>query len=111
MVRNNTKTFRFLKYSQSGQSVVEYILLVAVLISFVFLVFSSQRFKNLFGTDSEFSRSFANRLSCQYRFASSTMVNNCTNINRNYQGRIHPSYFPTGGQTRFFGPRSPYPGN
>ena len=110
MVRNRSRTFHFLR-NQSGQSVVEYILLVAVLMSFVFLVFSSDRFKNLFGSGSEFSRSFANRISCNYRFAANTNLRNCSNLNRNYQNKTHPTYFPTGGQTRFFGPADQYPAN
>lgn len=110
MVRNKSRTFYFLK-NQSGQSVVEYVLLVAVLMSFVVLVFSSDRFRGLFGTGSDFSQSFANRIACNYRFASNTQVQNCSELNRAYQERIHPTYFPSGGQTRFFGPRSPYPSN
>ena len=114
MARSRSQNYRFLKAlmlrKQKGQGMIEYILLFAVSMSFVFLVFQSDNFKNTFGTQGLFSQIFARKIACNYRYGDSLFQDRGCNLdNRDYQSRVHLLYFPTGSETRFFGPRSTYP--
>lgn len=90
---------------------VEYLLLVAMMISMVMLVFRNPQFQEMFGDEGRVGKVFSNRIACSYRYAiGDSKGRSCGNENKEYQSLVHPSYF-WDGETRFFGPKSPYPGN
>lgn len=95
--------------TEKGQTMIEYILLLSVIMSLIFMVFRSDLFKSYFGDGGKFAKGFASKISCSYRYAlGASNGRNCGQDNPGYQNKMHPSYF-TGGETRFFGPKSPYP--
>lgn len=89
--------------SQKGQSSVEYIMLMAIIISLVSVFFKSDLFQSYFGDDGTVARVFKGRLEYTYTHAiSGTEFFNSPNFTR------HDSY--VGGQgTRFFGAKNVYP--
>lgn len=99
----NKKTLTNLK-SDSGQSTVEYILLLAVVVVLMSTVLNNQRFKSFFGDDSAFFTAIATRISMTFRYA--TNVSEADNIS-NTPVKNHPSFVsPDGSSTRFFGHNS-----
>lgn len=54
---------------EKGQTTVEYILLLAVVISFTVGIFQSQRFQEFMGSDSDFFQIIKQRLEYNYRHA------------------------------------------
>ena len=93
--------------SHKGQSTVEYILLLAVVMSLVYLVVNSDRFKDLIGDDGAFATKMKNESEWNYRFANQgkdgfTMLT--------YPNGTNPTYWnAANGQSRFVGPLKPYP--
>lgn len=105
----NKKPIHFLK-GQKGQSTVEYVLLLAVVVSLVTSVFNSPTFQEFFGEDSQFFNAIAERMRLDYRY--STKVDSGDDIG-NARPTAHPSFSqPDGSLSRFFGFQaggSPYP--
>lgn len=107
MVRNKNKNFNLKKLDQKGQSTVEYLLLIAVIISLISTVFKSQAFRNIFGEEGTFAAEFRKEIEFSYRhglrgrqFLPETI---------NYNDR-HDTYLETSGTlTRFFGAKDEYP--
>jgi len=96
---------RFLLNSR-GQSTVEYILLLAVVISLAYLVINSRKFKDLLGRNGTFANNMKNEAEWNYRFASPGNVGFST---INY-GSSHPTYWNSvKSTTHFIGPKDPYP--
>jgi hypothetical protein len=95
--------------NQTGQSLVEYILLLAVVASLVVTFYNSQAFQRLFGPNGEFGRMVKEDAEFAYRHA--FLRNRPANIpvgEREISG--HPSYHNTAqGGTRFFSSKEPYP--
>lgn len=93
----------FLK-NQEGQSTVEYILLLAVVVSLFSVVFNSQAFQELLGPEGSFFQAVGAKIEFSYR-----------NGFPGEQRFTPPNYSdldsPTINQNRFFSPRDPYPGN
>lgn len=90
--------------NNQGQSTVEYILLLAVVISLFSVVFNSAAFQNLLGPEGSFFQATAAKIEFSYR--------------NGYPGDVRfraPNYSgldsPTINRNRFFSPRDPYPGN
>jgi hypothetical protein len=95
---------RFL--SASGQSTVEYILLLAVVVSLIFLVVNSDRFRDLMGEGGTFATRIKGEMEWNYRFATPGNEEFST---INYPGAQNPSYFnTTRNGTHFIGPINPY---
>jgi type II secretory pathway component PulJ len=94
--------------SERGQSLVEYILLIAVVISLVLTLYQSAAFRRLFGTQGALGTRMKSQSEFSYRHAYMSRDN--VDIDRaNREGAIHPSYHDTvNGGTRFFGPKEPY---
>mgnify|MGYP001394408638 FL=1 len=92
---------------QSGQTLVEYILLLAVVVSLTTFVFKSDYWQSYFGPDGRFDSVFRARIEYSYRHA---LGGNDFYSQPNYGDRNHDSYYGNG-NTRFFRPREAYPAN
>lgn len=94
---------------QLGQSTVEYVLLLAVVVSLVFTVINSARFKDLLGEGGGFALRMKDEMEWNYRFASQ-YYGDASAFNVNLGSRNHPGYYnQRKGATHFIGPLRPYP--
>ena len=96
------------KLNNKGQSTIEYVLLLAVLMVLVTTVLSNQRFQNLLGPNGSLFRQYADVISYTYRHGVS---------GKNYQdqtgysGSDHDTYGNNSADNRFAIPIEVYPGN
>jgi cystathionine beta-lyase/cystathionine gamma-synthase len=102
MVRLGPSKRHFL--SASGQSAVEYVLLLFVVVSLGLAVFNSRPFKELFGPNSSAFEAVRKRMEYNYRY---TQDGREDTLGSEYSG-FHDSYV-NGGSTHFFSPQSAYP--
>jgi hypothetical protein len=95
--------------NQRGQTVVEYILLLAVAMSLIVTFYRSATFQRLFGEQGELGQLYKQEAEWGYRHA---------HINGRYvesnapktSAREHSSYWNNeSSETRFFGPKANYP--
>jgi hypothetical protein len=96
---------QFYLIKDRGQSTVEYILLLAVIVFVVNAVFQSNLFKDFFGTNGKFAKSFRAETEFSYRH---TLRGREFYSTPNYNG-THKSYIHQGATTRFFGAMDAYP--
>ena len=91
--------------NDKGQSVIEYVLLMAVIMSLAFGVFNSRYFKDFFDSDGSFFTVLATRIEHTYRNSLYVKENDL-----NYNSP-HPSFYnsETGGESRFFLSKDAYP--
>ena len=87
-----------------GQSTVEYIMLLAVVVSLASGVLRSEYMVNLLGQDGVLGKSYKLRMENSYRFA--TKVNEKVDVD--YSSINHPSYYGGGDSTHFFTGLEPY---
>lgn len=94
--------------SQLGQTVVEYILLLAVAVSLVLTFYNSEAFRRLFGREGTVGIRIKTESEFGYRHG--FVKNGSVDVSRdNKDGSIHPSYYDANSNaTRFFGPREGY---
>ncbi|WPU65589.1 hypothetical protein [Peredibacter starrii] len=99
--------------NQRGQTMVEYILLLAVVVSLVLTFYNSEAYRRLFGSQGKFGTKIKQDSEFAYRHAY---------LSKNQDGSIdpdvsigekditaHPSYYDIKNSgTRFFGPKDPY---
>ncbi len=104
MVRMECKR-KFSILNEQGQSTVEYILLIAVSISLVYMVFTSGPFEGMFGDKGQFATVFKSEIEYSYRHALGGRKPYRT---PSYSGGNHDSY-KNGSETRFFGAKDKYP--
>lgn len=83
-----------------GQSSVEYILLLAVVVALAMGVFRSRQFQSFFGDDSEFFEAMKEHIEVNYRFG--MYVEDPTET-------PHSGYFVQGRNSRFFSGKDAYP--
>jgi hypothetical protein len=94
---------------QSGQTTVEYLLLIVVVSTIVFAVFNSQYFKDIFGESGRLGAQMIQKVEWNYRYASPGKAPFTPASINPVNGR-HPTYFnPQRRESRFFGPRDKYP--
>jgi hypothetical protein len=94
--------------SQKGQTMVEYMLLLAVSISLVITFLNSDFFKKTFGTEGKLATMIKSEAEFAYRHA--FLKNHPPDISRTSRdAKEHPSYFQGGGDSHFFGAKSEYP--
>lgn len=91
--------------NESGQSMTEYILLLAVVISLVSVVFGSDLFQGYFGDGGKLAEAFRGKIEYTY-----THAINGKEFHRTINYDSHDSY-KKGGATRFFTATDAYPGN
>lgn len=84
---------------RKGQSAVEYILLLAVVVALTMGVFKSKAFQDFFGDDSAFFAELARGIESNYRYG---LTLDDTSDNP------HPGFYVSGG-SRFFSGRNAYP--
>lgn len=89
---------QFSLLNNQGQSTVEYVLLLAVIFTFLTTVWNSQAFKDFFGEDSKFFNAVAQKVRVNYHFAANVPLDTALVENPILE---HPSYV-NNGQTRFF---------
>jgi hypothetical protein len=96
--------------NEKGQTVVEYILLLAVSASLVMTFYRSSTFKKLFGDQGVVGQVYKRESEWGYRHAYLSGSKEGANSLPYTSAREHPSYFNSSeGRTRFFGPSDPYP--
>lgn len=97
--------------SQRGQTVVEYILLLAVSVSLVITFYKSATFKSLFGEQGAVGQVYKAESEWGYRHAFLAGPKTGATSTPYTSANEHPSYYNSSeGKTRFFGPNDPYPG-
>jgi hypothetical protein len=96
---------------EAGQSVVEYILLLSVVISLVLTFYNSQLFKRLFGNQGSIGKVIKEDTEFGYRHAFSKGHGRVPGaLPPQYPASTHPSYYNyQDSETRFFGPKDAYP--
>jgi len=87
-----------------GQSLVEYILLLGMLLMVGVSLFKSDAFKNIFGEDSELFAKLRKQYEYEYRHG----LSGREDLTDEGYGGVHESFFSKG-KTRFFSPDEPYP--
>lgn len=92
--------------NQKGQSSVEYIMLVVVVVSLVFSVLNSDAFRGLFGEQGKFATVYKNEIEFSY---TNSYQGRKAFETPDYTSSSHSSYLQTGGGTRFFGAAQAYP--
>jgi len=93
--------------NEKGQSSVEYVLLLVIVVVFVNTVIGSDIFKNFFGGESAFFQGLATGISRNYRY--STIVPESDVIGESPEF-AHPSFAADGGgNSRFFVLAEEYP--
>ncbi len=94
----NKKNFKIL--NEAGQSAVEYILLLVVIVSFISTVFNSAVFKRFFADDSAFFTAISEGIRMNYRYSSTVPIADDIGL---APVKEHPSFYSTeGGISRFF---------
>ena len=84
-------------FLESGQSTVEYILLLAVVTSLAFSIFNSDRFKSFLGPDSAFFNQMVKKIEYSYRHGQEGLEDET-----DYDGN-HPTFYSEDeDQSRFF---------
>lgn len=101
----NKKDFFIL--NENGQSTVEYILLMVVVVAMISTVFNSSYFKQFFGSNSAFFTTLGAAIERNYRYASK--INAESTIGEDPE-QNHPSFINTEtSSSRFFITKDPYP--
>lgn len=92
--------------NEKGQSTIEYILLIVVVVSVASALFNSAAFKRFVGEDSEFMQKAYKEMSYAYRHGRmGTTEEDVSNYTRD-----HETFFnKEEGRSRFFAPTSQYP--
>ncbi len=91
--------------TEDGQSTVEYLLLLAVVITVVTTFFGSARFRQYFGEGGRLATELREDVEWKYRHGVSGRGLSTT---IQYPNGTHPTYW-NGSTTRFFSAREPYP--
>ena len=94
--------------NEKGQSVVEYILLLSVVMTLVYFILTNQRFKELIGADSQYIQALRNYLEYSYRFTHPAPNNTRTQFT-GYGGNHHSYYNQSKGESHFYGLVERYP--
>lgn len=89
--------------SERGQSAVEYILLLAVVMSLVMVVFRNKTFQYYMGPDSPYFETLRTYIEHSYRYGS-PIVTGLTPPDSNSYNDQHTTYLSETGQSRFFTP-------
>ena len=94
--------------NQRGQTVVEYILLLAVAMSLIVTFYRSATFQRFFGTQGELGRLY--KLDAEWGYRHASMTGRATETNEpKASAEEHASYYNEAkSMTHFFGANDPY---
>ena len=92
--------------NSKGQTMVEYVLLLSVILTLIAAVFKSDAFQNLWGPESEVFKALRERTEFTYRHGLIIEDISGDKTDNTYSG-THETYYD--GQSRFFVPRENYP--
>jgi hypothetical protein len=94
--------------NQRGQTVVEYILLLAVAMSLIITFYRSATFQRFFGTQGELGRLY--KLEAEWGYRHASMTGRATETNEpKASAEEHASYYNEDkSMTHFFGANDPY---
>lgn len=93
--------------NQTGQTTVEYILIISVVVVLIVSVFNSKLFQDNLGPEGKYLKEYKQQFEFAYRNAYPYDGEKGV-----YSNKTHPSYIKSGdNETRFFIPKVPYPGN
>lgn len=102
----NKKLENNLSINRTGQSAIEYLLLLAVISLLSFTVLKSKQFEGLLGSDAEFFVILADKWNFSYRHGHE---GSSSKDHSNYQ-KEHELYYETKkAQSRFFSTKQTYP--
>lgn len=104
-------TYKVLK-TKTGQSTVEYILLLAVIVGLGVTIFNNKKFKDLLAGKDGLFLSFRKGMEYSYRYGRMQQTNAeyTQGMAFEYTDTKHDTYFNSGlGQTHFFLPTTKYP--
>ena len=93
--------------NQKGQTLVEYILLIVVVVTLVMTFYKSSAFQKLFGEQGELGKKMKTQNEFSYRHAF-YKPGFPDNLREEKDITKHPSYKGDEEPTRFFGPKDPY---
>lgn len=94
--------------AQDGQSTVEYLLLLAVIIAIATTILNSTRFKDLIGENGKFAKTIKSETQWNYRHGLPGRDPGTPQIL--FPGATHPTYYNGArSKSHFFGPVDPYP--
>lgn len=100
------KSFCITKFSDSrGQSVVEYLLLLFVIVGLSTAIIRSEGFQTIMGEDSFFFQKLKQKQEYSFRHTHFTDIVDDTS----YTGEHHSYINPTSNVSRFFAPAEEYP--
>lgn len=97
---DHKKHHRLLINREAGQSTVEYIMLLAVVMALFFTIYKSRPFQAFLGEDSDFFNNISERLRLDYRYARRIDVGDEIGSS---PVPNHPSFADGSGASRFFG--------
>ncbi len=92
---------------QKGQTMVEYMLLLAVVVSIMLTFYKSKLFQKYFGNKGSIGQTIKKRSEFSYRHGFMGVEDPQPKDSR--EGRTHPTYVDPAGGSRFFGPKTKYP--
>jgi Flp pilus assembly pilin Flp len=95
--------------NQKGQTMVEYMLLLAVSVSLVMTFINSDFMKRIFGSGGSLGTKIREENQFAYRHAFGKKAEIPDIGRNNVDGRAHPSYYQPDGTTHFFGATDAYP--
>ena len=96
--------------NQRGQTMVEYILLLAVSVSLILTFYRSDFYRRMFGSQGQLGRSIKSGNEFSYRHALGSKGGYLDPLRTSRDGSTHPSYHDgIKNTTRFFGPKVAYP--
>ena len=94
----------YLIKNESGQSAVEYILLLLVVVSLAMSVYNSRTFQDFFGEDSSFFDAIKNQMELSYQYGQMDISSKVPDYNGKHEGFFNPDE----NQSRFFILRQKY---
>ncbi len=105
MVRMGRKKNNILVMTENGQSMVEYMMLLGVVLTMTFSILQSKRFQDFFGKESPVLNLLRERMIYSYRHGSFGEEDIS-----DYNSAKHDTYkIPTENKSRFFTPLEAYP--
>lgn len=106
------KLQKVLLLNKKGQSLIEYLLLLLVISSVAFSIFSHPKLKQFIGPNSSYFNALKRGMEYSYRFGNDLPDGDYTEVEFDNKTNAHPLYLNKAeGQSRFFANKVEYGGN